>query len=96
MILRISWGKVKPGTWPAFEEAYVQATGGWEIDGLEGRWLCRDQADPDAGFTISLWKSPEDLATYEGGEAFKDLSKRLEPFFIGEYKTYKCEVRHSS
>lgn len=96
MIFRISWGKVKPGTWPQFESAYIQATKDQRVEGLKGRWLCQDTADADAGFTISLWESPEALAEYERGEAFRKLSKSFEPFFVGEYKTTKCEVRYST
>lgn len=96
MIARISWGKVKPGTWPLFEEAYVTGTKGRKIAGLDGRWLCQDEADPDAGFTVSFWESPEALEAYEGGEEFRKLSKSFEPFFVGEYKTYRCAVKYAT
>ena len=53
MMLRIIHGKLKPGTWDAYERAYedVMAEAG-KIPGLRGRWLAHAVDDPDAGYTI--------------------------------------------
>ena len=47
MLLRIIRGKLKPGTWDAFEKAYratIASTA--PIEGLRGRWLVQDLDDP--------------------------------------------------
>ena len=58
MMLRIIHGKLKPGTWDSYEGAYkeVVAKAG-KIPGLKGRWLAHADDDPDAGYTISLWRT---------------------------------------
>jgi hypothetical protein len=40
MMLRIIHGKLKPGTWDAYERAYKDVTTkAGKIPGLKGRWL---------------------------------------------------------
>ena len=57
MRVRIIYGKLKPGTWDAYETAYKEAMQrAGEIPGLRARWLTRDVANPDAGYSISLWE----------------------------------------
>src|SRR5215475_15952245 len=56
MIMRITWGKLRPGSWSEFEKTYnatVAAKGG-NVNGLRGRWLLQDSADKDTGFAVSL------------------------------------------
>jgi heme-degrading monooxygenase HmoA len=96
MIMRITWGKVQPGQWEAFERAYranVVAKGS-NIKGLQGRWLVRETADRDAGYSVSLWNSPEDMQTYEQSDLYRQIVSPLQPFFIGDFTTHTCEVRH--
>ena len=31
------------------------------MKGLKNQWLARDQADPDAGYSITLWESEADI-----------------------------------
>jgi heme-degrading monooxygenase HmoA len=95
MIMRITWGKLNPGTWNEFERMYKETLVGKEIKGLRGRWLAQDATDPDGGFSVSLWETPEDLEAYEQSEAFRDIYvPALRPFFAGEYTTYRCEVKY--
>jgi heme-degrading monooxygenase HmoA len=58
MMLRIIHGKLKPGTWNSYEQAYkeVMANVG-KIPGLRGRWLAHVADDPDAGYSMSLWEN---------------------------------------
>jgi heme-degrading monooxygenase HmoA len=95
MFLRIIHGTLKPGTWADFEHAYKLATadaGG--IEGLCGRWLTRDLDDPDAGTTISLWATQAAMEAYEASDLLKKkINPRLSPFFSGEYRTTKSQVR---
>ena len=39
MIMRITWGKLRPGTWAAYEQAYHATVAGKTVPGLRGRWL---------------------------------------------------------
>ena len=66
MYMRIIWGRIAAGQWDGFEAAYKKATslrGG--VKGLKNQWLARDQADPDAGYSITLWESEEAMAASE-------------------------------
>jgi heme-degrading monooxygenase HmoA len=96
MMMRITWGKLNPGTWDEFEQTYKETLAGKEIKGLRGRWLAQDENDLDSGFSVSLWETPEDLQAYEQSEGFRDMYvPTLSPFFAGEYTTYRCEVKYS-
>jgi heme-degrading monooxygenase HmoA len=97
MFLRIIHGKLKPGTWSEFESAYkgaMQDAG--VVPGLRGRWLTRDLDDPDAGTTISLWATQGDLDAYEKSDLLtRKITPQLSPFFSGDYRTTKSEIRFS-
>ena len=56
MFMRIVWGKILPGKWNEFEAAFkaTMSTRG-ELQGLKEHWLARDQADANAGYSITLW-----------------------------------------
>jgi len=97
MYLRIIHGKLKPGAWNDFEAAYMKAMAeAGAVHGLCGRWLTRDLDDPDAGTSISLWASVEDLDAYEKSELLKSrIQPRLTPFFSGDYRTTKSRVQHA-
>jgi heme-degrading monooxygenase HmoA len=97
MIMRITWGKVHGGKWDAYEQAYraTVVTKSKNIRGLRNRWLARDTADQDAGFAVSLWDSLDDMRAYEQSDFYqKEILAPLQPFFVGEFKTYHCEVRY--
>ena len=95
MHTRIGWGKVKPGSWDDFENAYKDTIKkAPKIEGLRGRWLLRDLNDPDAGYSISVWESAADYEAYENGDFFENvINPALGPFFAGEYEMRHCEVR---
>jgi heme-degrading monooxygenase HmoA len=97
MIMRITWGKVHAGKWDAYEQAYrnTVVAKSKNIRGLRSRWLARDTADKDAGFAVSLWDSLDDMRAYEQSDFYqKEILAPLQPFFVGEFKTYHCEVRY--
>ncbi len=98
MFLRIIHGKLKPGSWIDFERAYSDAIEkAGPIAGLCGRWLTRDLDDPDAGTTISLWASEAAMDAYEKSDLLKNgITARLAPFFSGEYRTTKSQVRFAT
>ena len=96
MILRITWGKLQAGTWQDFERAYHATVAGKAVKGLRGRWLAQDVNDPNGGFAVSLWDTLEDMQTYEQSAVFKqEIQTTLQPFFVGEYHTYRCDVKYS-
>ncbi len=97
MIMRITWGKLRPGSWTDFEKTYraTVATKGRDIKGLRGRWLLQDAADPDTGFAVSLWEGTGDVQAYEQSNLYRqEFAPALQPFFAGDYKTYRCEVKY--
>lgn len=95
MIMRITWGKLRSGSWQEFEQAYHNVVVGKEVKGLRGRWLAQDLNDPDGGFSVSLWETQADMDAYEQSEVFQQqIRPALQPFFVGEYTTYRCDVKH--
>ena len=97
MIMRITWGKLRPGSWNDFEKTYqaTVATKGRQIKGLRGRWLAQDAADKDTGFAVSLWDNLADMQAYEQGALYREIMAPLQPFFVGDYKTYRCDVKYT-
>lgn len=97
MMIRITWGKLRPGGWSDFERTYRETvlTKGGSLKGLRGRWLAQDAADKDTGFAVSLWDSPADMQAYEQSPLYREIMAPLQPFFVGEYKTYRCDVKYS-
>ena len=77
MIMRITWGKVQPGMWPEYADAYRQTmepiSSG--IQGLRGRWLAHDLDEADAGFAVSIWDSQADLDAYRSSELFEQQAR---------------------
>ena len=94
MVIRITWGRLRAGAWSEFERTYrAKFSEGKTVKGLRGRLLVQDTADKDAGFAMSLWENLADLETYEQSELYQEVMATLQPFFVGEYKTYRCEVK---
>lgn len=88
MYMRIVWGRVHPGQWEQFEETYKTVLRRERVDGLKGRWLVRDIANPDAGYSVSLWETREAMARYETTPFFrKTVLPALQPFFANEFAT---------
>ncbi len=95
MVIRITWGKLRAGAWSEFERTYrANVIKGKTVKGLRGRLLVQDSGDKDAGFAMSLWDNLADMQTYEESALYKEIMAPLQPFFVGEYKTYRCEVKY--
>ena len=97
MIMRMTWGKLRPGSWDDFEKTYraTVAAKGQDIQGLRGRWLLQDSQDKDTGFAVSLWESMADMQAYEQSDVYqKEFLPALQPFFVGDYKTYRTDVKY--
>ena len=94
MVIRITWGRLRPGAWSEFERTYrAKVIEGKTVKGLRGRMLLQDSGDKDAGFAMSLWENLADIETYEQSELYQEVMATLQPFFVGDYKTYRCEVK---
>ena len=96
MVIRITWGRLRAGTWSEFERTYrAKVAEGKTIKGLRGRLLVQDSGDKDTGFVMSLWENLADMETYEQSEVYEGIMATFQPFFVGEYKTYRCEVKYT-
>ena len=95
MIMRINWGRIKDGTWSEYEQAFrnTAVARGGETKGLMGRWLVRDIEDGNAGFSVSLWDSKEDVQAYEQSGPRQEILAALQPFYVDDFSTHLCEVR---
>jgi len=52
-------------------------------------------SDKDTGFAVSLWESAADMQTYEQSDLYRqEFAPALQPFFVGDYKTYRCDVKY--
>ena len=93
MIMRVTWGKIRPGKWDEYERLWnehARETAG--TPGLQGRWLLRDSDTNDAGYSMSLWDSAADFEAYAASGAQKNAPQMIE-CFVGQYVTTACEVR---
>jgi len=97
MVIRVTWGKLRAGTWDEFERTYRAnvLVKGKSITGLRGRWLAQDSQDRDTGFAVSLWDNLADMQAYEQSALYREIMAPLQPFFVGEYRTYRCEVKYT-
>jgi heme-degrading monooxygenase HmoA len=98
MIMRITWGRIHPGKWEEYEKTYnaTVVAKSKNIKGLRGRWLAQDTGDKDAGYSVSLWDSAEDMEAYEQSEFFKkEILAPLQPFHINAFTTTRCEVKYA-
>lgn len=94
-ILRITRGKIQPGTWDQFEAALhnaIEKVG--HVPGLVSRSLVRNVDDPNEGYAISVWDNMEAIQNYETSELAKTVTPMIQSFFTGDYRCDHCEVRY--
>ncbi len=80
--MRITLGKLRPGSWNEFEKMYkaTVAAKGAQIKGLRGRWLLQDTNDQDTGFAVSLWESAVAMRSYEQSDLYRqEFAPALQP-----------------
>lgn len=95
MIMRVTWGKIRPGKWDQYEEIWkVHARETAETPGLRGRWLLREANNEDAGYGLAVWDSQQDFDAYRSRGGSR-LTAEMEECFVGEYVTTVCEIRGS-
>jgi heme-degrading monooxygenase HmoA len=97
MQMRVVWGKILPGQWDSFETDFKKAMAArGTIDGLKAQWLARDQNDPDAGYSISLWESGEAMRKFWDSPKRKEEAAGLERFFVNQFTVTNCDVKWAS
>lgn len=93
MHVRLSWGKVRPGSWAEYEDACRASLGDNEVGGLIVRYLIQSGEDPDEGWSLSVWDDAQAAARYENGPLFAAVTAPLRQFWVGEFSTRHGEVR---
>ena len=94
--MRIVWGKILPGKWAEFEAAFKTAMANrGDVKGLTSHWLARDQNDPNAGYSVTLWANDSDMRTFWDSPQRKAVMASLEPFYVNQFTTMHCEVRYA-
>ena len=88
-------GKIARWLLAEYEKAYRATVADKAVPGLRGRWLAQHVHDPDGGFAVSVWDSLEAMQAYEQSAVFRqEIQPTLQPFFVGEYTTYRCDVKY--
>jgi heme-degrading monooxygenase HmoA len=96
MFMRITWCKVRPGQWDAFERAYAAAADP-TTPGLRARWVARDTVDTDAVFAITLWETRDSIRDWEGRPEYRTgFLDKVDPYTLGDYSVSVCEVQYES
>lgn len=97
MHMRIVWGKILPGKWDEFEATFksAMATRG-HVNGLINHWLARDQHDPNAGYSITLWDSEANMRQFWDSQRRKQIMAPLETFYVNQFTVTNCEVRYAA
>jgi heme-degrading monooxygenase HmoA len=94
MYMRIVWGKIIPGKWDEFEAAFNKGLeAGSTPSGLVKRWLSRDTADHEAGYSITMWNTEAEMKAFWDSKDHKVLMDLIKPFFANQYTVTDCEVR---
>ena len=95
MFARVAWGKVKPGTWQAYEQFYhdevIPKTR--DLEGLVFRELLQGADDPNEGISLSLWESREDLEAYERSDVYAGITEQGRAFYVGEFWVKHFDVK---
>ena len=86
MFARMVWGRLKPGAW---EEVFPFND---EVDGLLSRSVLRDIDGEDEAVSLSVWRTEEDLQSYENSNLRKQFADDIQKsyatswsYITGEY-----------
>jgi heme-degrading monooxygenase HmoA len=91
MIVRITKGRIKQGTWAQFEEAWREVYGSLEPVGLRARALIQDSEDADHGASISVWDDSASAAA--ASQQLQDAMQKLQAFYTGDYELHEGALR---
>ena len=96
MHMRIIWGRIVPGQWDPFEAAFKKAISlRGDVAGLKNQWFARDQNDPDAGYSITLWDNEANMQAFWDSKKREEAMALLRPFFLNQFTVTQCEVKFS-
>jgi heme-degrading monooxygenase HmoA len=95
MLMRITWGKIRPGFWDDFEAEFLRNADP-ATEGLLGNWLTRDVRDGDSLYTVTLWRDAEAIRAWEASPSRDARAKKLSKYLIGEYSVSVCEVSYAA
>ena len=96
MYMRIIWGRIVPDQWDGFEAAFKKAIAlRGDVKGLKDHWLARDQNEPDAGYSITVWENEADMRAFWDSKKREDSMALMRPFFLNQFTVTHCEVRLS-
>ena len=96
MLMRIIWGKVRPGLWSEFEDQFHRSADP-RSDGLLGYWLARNtnEGDSNSFYTVALFRDAGALSAWESLPARSERTRTLRKYLIGEYSVSVCEVSYA-
>jgi heme-degrading monooxygenase HmoA len=66
-----------------------------DVKGLKDHWLARDQNEPDAGYSITVWENEADMRAFWDSKKLEEAMALLRPFFLNQFTVTHCEVRLS-
>ena len=92
--LRLSWGKLKPGSWDEFEKHYNEqvAPKASTVKGLQVRALLPSSDAPDEGLSLTMWDTLDDMRDYERSGTIHANVSQVEHLFSGEYWVKHFEI----
>jgi heme-degrading monooxygenase HmoA len=92
--LRLSWGKLIPGSWDQFEKHYQEQVAPKvnTVKGLQIRALLPSTDTPDEGLSLTMWETPEDMSNYERSGEIRANVSQVEHLFTGEYWIKHFEI----
>ena len=92
--LRLSWGKLKPGSWDEFEKHYNEevAPKASTVKGLQVRALLPSSDTPDEGLSLTMWDTLDDIRDYERSGTIHANVSQVEHLFAGEYWVKHFEI----
>lgn len=93
MIVRIVWGRLKPGAWAAVEQIFAQYDSA-STPGLTARLVTQDINDPESMYSIAFWNDRASLERWLASDAYRvGFSAALRPFLSGSQSVSMADVR---
>lgn len=91
--MRITWGRLRPGTWGAYAARFEEVHRDLPLRGLNTRYLVQDTAQKDSCFSISIWETMDDLVSYERWQERDTVTREFQEFFTGDVYVQRCEIK---
>ncbi|WP_041544896.1 MULTISPECIES: antibiotic biosynthesis monooxygenase [Chelativorans] len=94
MLLKIGWGRLRPGGWEDFERDYVTLHDSNLVAGRQSYYLVQDITQPDAGFALTVWSNEAELAAYDNSALRQQTVSQLQKHFTDRNNNQICRIRH--